>query len=354
MPSSTLSRRSLLGAAAAVVGAVADVDADAAAKRWAAWPPAGFARLSIPGKVVRATRPDSFQANGAYPTAEAAEALLVAALTNLTGKATLREAMATLIHKDDVVAIKPNGIAGRKTMKMASNVELIAAVCRAVIDVGVPPEKITIYEQYRDFLFATRCITDRETLAPAPELPVGVRLAVHLNKVADMSELAVGGILTKFVTAFTSASAVINIGQMKDHSICGFTGALKNITHGSCINPHAFHAHTASPQIAHLYSQEVVRSRLALHLMDAFQVIYDEGPIDVNPRRRVPHDSVYASTDPVALDVIGWEVIESFRKANGLPTLKQAGREPTYLRVAGELGLGIFDRGSIVLRELHV
>lgn len=352
MSPTSLTRRSLLGAAAAAVAGSAE--ADAGAKRWAARSPAGFTRLSIPGKVVRATRPDSRQANGAYPKPEAAQALLQAAMTGLTGKETLREAMAMVIHKDDVVAIKPNGIAGRKTMKMATSVELLAAVVQAVLDVGVPPEKITVYEQYRDFLFATRCITERETLKPAKEMPAGIRYAVHLNKDAEMGELAVGGVLTKFVTPFTSATAVINVGQMKDHSICGFTGAMKNITHGSCINPHAFHAHTASPQIAHLFSQEVVRTRVALHLIDAFQVIYDEGPIDMNPRRRVPHDSVYASTDPVALDVVGWELIEQLRKENGLPTLAQAGREPTYIRVAGDLGLGVFDRAAISLREIRV
>jgi uncharacterized protein (DUF362 family) len=350
MTSPSFSRRSLLGAAAAVAAGASD--ADAAAKRWAAKPPEGFERLSIPGKVVKATRPDSRQANGAYPKPEAAQELFAAAMTALTGKSSLREAMATLLHKDDVVAIKPNGIAGRKTMKMASSVELVAAVCRAVIDVGVPPEKITIYEQYRDFLFATRCITDKETLAPSPELPAGVRFAVHLNKETEMQDIVVGGVPTKFCKPFTSATAVINVGQMKDHSICGFTGAMKNITHGSCLNPHAFHAHTASPQIAHLYAQEVVRTRVALHVIDAFQVIYDEGPIDVNPRRRVPHDSVYVSTDPVALDVIGWELVEKLRKDNGLPTLQQAGREPSYIRVAGDLGLGVFERASISLREI--
>jgi hypothetical protein len=37
-----------------------------------------------------------------------------------------------------------------------------------------------------------------------------------------------------------------------------------------------------------------------------------------------------------------------------LPTLKDAGREPTYLRNAGELGLGVFDRARIRLREVQL
>jgi uncharacterized Fe-S center protein len=169
-----------------------------------------------------------------------------------------------------------------------------------------------------------------------------------------MDAIVVGGVATKYVTPFTAATAVINVSQVKDHSICGYTGAMKNITHGSNINPHDFHAHNASPQIAHLYAQEVVKSRVALHITDAFQVIYDEGPIDVNPRRRVPHEAIYAATDPVALDVVGWELVEKLRKENGLPTLAQAGREPIYLGMASQLGLGIAERQAISLREVRV
>jgi uncharacterized protein (DUF362 family) len=356
MSASNLSRRELLGVAAAAAAGTAAVatstEAESASRRWAAKPPKGFTRLAIPGKVVRVHRPGSLAENGAYPKPDAPPAMLEAAMVALTGKPTLREAFASVVHPDDVVAIKVNGISGRKTMKMATNVELVAAVARALLDVGVPAEKITVFEQYKEFLLATRCVTDLE-LTPAPQMPPGLRYTCHLNKEAEMEEFVVGTSATRYVTAFTSASVVINVTQMKDHSICGFTGAMKNITHGCNVNPHQFHAHTASPQIAHLYAQDVIKSRVALHLTDAFQVIYDEGPIDVNPLRRVPHESVYASTDPVALDVIGCEVIERLRKENGLPTLADAGRDPAYLRVAGELGLGVADRASISLRELR-
>ena len=66
------------------------------------------------------------------------------------------------------------------------------------------------------------------------------------------------------------------------------------------------------------------------------------------------HEALYASTDPVALDVIGWNLIENLRKENNLPTLKAAGREPSYLKAAAELGLGIFDTNKIRLRDVKV
>jgi uncharacterized protein (DUF362 family) len=332
--------------------ASATVAAPAEAKSWAARPPKGFQRLSIPGKVVRVHKKGSMQPGGVYPTQAAARAMLERAMTELTGKATVADAFKQFVHPDDVVAIKPNGIAGRKTMKMAANKEVVLEVVKGVMAAGVPAERITIYEQYRDFLFATRCITDKQTLALAPEFPAGVKTAVHLNKKATMDSITVGGIATKYVTAFTDASVVINVTQVKDHGICGYTGAMKNITHGSNINPHDFHKHNASPQIAHLFAQQVVKSRMALHIADAYQVIYDEGPIDKNPRRRVLHESIYASTDPVAIDVIGWKAVEKLRAENGLPTLKDAGREPTYLKVASQLGLGLYDDKQIRFRDV--
>jgi uncharacterized protein (DUF362 family) len=167
-----------------------------------------------------------------------------------------------------------------------------------------------------------------------------------------MAEIRVLGIRTKFVRPLTEATAVINVALIKDHSICGYTGCLKNMTHGSTINPHDFHAHNASPQIAALYAQDVMKSRVRLHITDGFKLIYDQGPLDKNPERRVPHDAVYATTDPVAMDIIGWGEVEKWRKNKNLPTLAKAGREPTYIRVAGELGLGVADKEQIRMREV--
>ena len=44
---------------------------------------------------------------------------------------------------------------------------------------------------------------------------------------------------------------------------------------------------------------------------DAYKITYEGGPLDKYPERRIPHGAVYASTDPVALDTVGWNVIEA-------------------------------------------
>jgi uncharacterized protein (DUF362 family) len=348
--SSTLSRRTFLGglAAGAAIPILGVSDASAAGSL-AARPPAGFVPWSIPGKIVKVSKSNTLQANGLWPTEAAAKLMLERAMAELTGKSNMGEAFGKLIHKDDKVAIKPNGIARNA---MASNKELILEIVRGVMAAGVPASNIVIYEQYPSFLAGTR-VADRAGVMD-PAFPAGITAVVHENKDATMPEIKVMGIGTKFARAFTEATAVINVAMIKDHSICGYTGAMKNITHGTCINPHAFHAHNASPQIAELYAQDVVKSRVRLHITDAWKLIYDEGPLDKNKARRVPHEAVYVSTDPVALDVIGWNVVEQWRRDNNLPTLRDAGREPTYIKVAADLGLGVFDKNRISLREVNL
>jgi uncharacterized protein (DUF362 family) len=349
-------RHFLLGGAVATAGLfAADLEAAQAAEsnRWIAKPPPGFVPLSIPGKVVRVEKGGDFasmmQPNQLWPKAEVARATLERALTELTGAPNLTQALGKLIHKDDIVALKVNGIAGQKGGTAAFNFELVLPVVEGLIALGVKPSNITAFEQWPSFLLGTR------VGAPGHELPKGVKISFHSNRDAVMSEVAVfQGIKTKFVRQLTDATAVIDMTMMKDHSICGFTGAMKNMTHGQIINPQDHHAYNCNPQIAMLYNHPVLRSRVRLHIVDAFKIIYDEGPLDRNPKRRIPHGSVYVATDAVALDTIGWKVIEDSRKANGLKSLKTVGREPGYIRTAAELGLGVHDLNDLRLRSVLI
>jgi uncharacterized protein (DUF362 family) len=350
LPTNTLSRRTFLGASLATATLIGSTSSNAAGTGLAAHPPQGFVPLSIPGKIVKVTKSNTMQSNELWPTDGAAKLMLQRVMSELTGKADLGEAFAKFVHKDDKVAIKPNGIAGQKGATMATNRELILEVVRGVMAAGVPAANIVIYEQYPKFLEGTR-IWDRHTGFDAA-VPQGITAIVHENGDTTMSDITVAGIPTKFVRALTDATAIINLALIKDHGICGYTGCMKNITHGSMINPSAFHQHNASPQIAELYAQDIVRSRVRLHIVDGFKVIYDGGPLDKYAKRRVLHEAVYATTDPVAMDVIGWGVVEQWRRDNSLPSLTDVGREPSYIRIASELGLGVFDKNRISMREV--
>ncbi len=350
-----MNRRDFLTAGLTLTTAAALLHPDDAAaadipEQLIAHPPPGFVPLKREGVVSIVTAPgepkELMQDNRLWPKPGPAKAMLEAALCQLTGEKALTFALRRFIHPTDVVAIKVNGIAGPN---MATNFELILPLVEAVLAVGVPPDKLTVYEQYPSFLSGTR-VNVRSF-----KLPQGVKARFHSNKLATMKPLTVyEKIPTRYVRFLTEATAVINVSLIKDHTICGYTGALKNITHGSIVNPEYHHRHQADPQIAVLFAHPIVQSRVRLHITDGFKKIYDGGPLDKQPYRRILHGSVHAATDPVALDVIGAEIIDETRVAHRLPTLAKVGRHPKYIASAGRLGLGVAERERITVERVVV
>jgi uncharacterized protein (DUF362 family) len=308
----------------------------------AAQPPAGFSPMSAPGVVVRVKKSGCLEANGLFPKADDAKEMLRRAMQELTGKADLIEAVKLFIHPQDRVCVKVNGIAQQN---MATNKELVVPFVQAMVDSGVPGANITLLEQYPGFFQATRI--------RAKDLPQGVGISWHSNNDATMDWRPVAnGRRCKFVRVLTESTALVNFGLIKDHSIQGYTGALKNMTHGCNVNPQDFHDRHDSPQIAILASQDVLRSRLRLCVYDGFKLMAHGGPLWKQPQYVIPHESVYASTDPVAIDSIGWGEVEKARAGFGLKSLKDEGREPAYIRFAEGLGSGIADRSKITLRDV--
>jgi uncharacterized protein (DUF362 family) len=340
------SRRGFLGAAAAAA-AVATVlrPASAFAKSpdLAARAPAGFVPLSAPGTVVKVQKSGCLEANGIYPKPDDAKAMLQRAMQELTGKSDLVEAVKLFVHPEDRVCVKVNGIAQQN---MATNKELVLPFLEAMVAAGVPAANISVLEQYPGFMNGTRI--------HAKNVPAGVSVVWHSNKDATMDWRDIPGTQrhTKFVRTLTESTALINFALIKDHSICGYTGALKNMTHGCNVNPQDFHDHHASPQIAILSAQDVLRTRIRLNIADGFKIMAHGGPLYKHPEYIVPHEAVYVSTDPVAIDQIGWGLVEKARTKFGLKSLTDEGRPPAYIRAAADLGVGIADPSKITLREV--
>jgi uncharacterized protein (DUF362 family) len=320
--------------------------APAAPVSYAAKPPTGFVPMSQPGKIVKVAKAGSLQKNGLYPDPAAAKAMLEKAMLTFTGEKTLGAAFKKFVHKDDKVVVKLNGIA--KGKKFGTNKELVDVILQGVLDSGVPAEQIVVLEQYGSFLAGTRVAQDN--------VPKGVTCKIHNNNDMGTPPIAImdgkQAIMTRFAKALMEATAVINVSLIKDHAICGYTGCLKNMTHGCIDVPHNHHGHHASPQIAKLYAHEAIKSRVRLHITDGYKIMYDGGPVEVVAF--VPHEAVYVTTDPVAMDVLGWELVDKTRKEKGLKSLKDAGREPAYIATAADLGLGVGDRSKLVIKDVTI
>ncbi|SYZ73101.1 conserved hypothetical protein [Candidatus Zixiibacteriota bacterium] len=144
----------------------------------------------------------------------------------------------------------------------------------------------------------------------------------------------------------------INVPVLKDHSVAGLSGGMKNM-YGGINNPNKYHDNNCDPFVAHVSNLEPIKKKNRLTAMDAVHLQYNGGP-GYNSRFVADYNGIIISDDPVAADRVGLEIIEHFRRINNLPTLEKSGRPVRYLKTAQEIGLGSSDLTKIEIQALLV
>ncbi len=140
----------------------------------------------------------------------------------------------------------------------------------------------------------------------------------------------------------------INIPVLKDHSIAGISGCLKNMF-GAINNPNKYHGNNCDPYAADISCLEPLRTKNRLAVIDAVKVQYQGGP-GYDSRHMGIYGGIIIASDPVAADRIGLEIVENFRRENSLPPLEKTGRPVRYLETAERNGLGTAGRDKIDLQ----
>jgi uncharacterized protein (DUF362 family) len=106
----------------------------------------------------------------------------------------------------------------------------------------------------------------------------------------------------------------------------------------------------------------VIRNKTVLHILDGVKGVYHGGP-GARPQFVWEHHTLYFATDPVALDHLGWEVIDAKRVSVGMKRLVEdtpdefstfVHRQPEHVEIAGALGLGEWERTKIDVRQLKL
>ncbi|HIA02535.1 MAG TPA: DUF362 domain-containing protein [Myxococcales bacterium] len=272
------------------------------------------------------------------------------ALKHFSGKRTVVKAWRDFIHPSDTVGIKLNCLA---SPNLGTSPAMVHAIVRGLQALGIPNERIILYEQYKDQLVR------RGSGFALNDDPGKGPIVMHLG---EKSHLTDGGLIGYEKTAskhhsgpshysnmLKHCSALINVPVIKDHSLAGVTVAMKNMTHGNINNPHHYHKHDCNPQIADIYDHPLIKDKVRLTVCDGLRVLYDGGPQD-NNRFKVLHNRIYVTTDAVALDSWGFEIIEELRKKHGKPSLHERHPTGSYLARAEKLGLGVADRKKIELK----
>jgi uncharacterized protein (DUF362 family) len=232
------------------------------------------------------------------------------------------EAWKQVVRPGEVVGLKVNCLGGRGN---ATHPELVEAITERLREAGIT--EIVIWErQNSDLEHARFKIVERgsglrcfgnDTLGFEDDLSIfgqaGSRICHTLTQVCD---------------------AVINLPVLKDHGIAGVTLALKSMF-GAIHNPNKYHSNAGDPYVADVNMLAPIRQKLRLHICDGLNAQYEGGP-SFMPQWMWPFNGLLVARDPVALDYVGWKIIEEKRGQARMPPLREMKREPTYIATAAD------------------
>jgi uncharacterized protein (DUF362 family) len=244
----------------------------------------------------------------------------------------------------DVIGLKVNGLAGPG---MSTRAEVVHAVSGLLNEAGRPPKKQIIWDRFDRELAALGFKVNTKGSGPlcfgTDHRGVGYSRSL-------VSKGKVGGLLSKVLVDY--CDKIINIPVLKDHGIAGITCALKN-HYGSIHNPNKYHDNACDPYIADLNGLEQIRSKQRLIVVDALKVQYNGGPA-YHPQWAADYGGILLGDDPVAIDAVGYKIIEELRMNSGLGTLKGSRREPIYIKRSADYGLGAADINKIEMVNLTI
>jgi uncharacterized protein (DUF362 family) len=233
------------------------------------------------------------------------------------------EAFQKVVKPGEVVGLKVNCLSGYGS----TNIILVDAIVERLKEAGIRKSDIIVWDRLsRDLEDGGFKIQDQKNKVRY----IGNELLGFNN------DLQVYGAVASLVcnTIVRECDCIINLPLLKDHSIAGLTMSLKNMF-GAIHNPNKYHLNTGDPYIADVNMLPSIRNKVRIHICDAIEAQYEGGP-SFMPHWRWSMNSLLLSIDPVALDYLGWQIIDAKRMEMGLKSLKDVGREPNYISTAAD------------------
>jgi uncharacterized protein (DUF362 family) len=247
-------------------------------------------------------------------------------LRELTSESTAKEGLRHYFSPKDRIGLKVNCLAGR----MASTHPEMAMVTAELLKrMEVKPKDIVIWDrssyELKEVGFPLNADGDDVLCFGTDAQGVGYSrdLINHKN---------IGSLLSRIMEEVTNVQ--INLPVLKDHSLSGITCSLKN-SFGAIHNPNKYHQTGCDPYIADLNTVPQIKNQNKLVICDALRVQFNGGP-SYHRQWAENFGGIILGDDAVAVDFIGYQIIEEMRNKNGLPTLEKAGRKPEHIFTAAD------------------
>lgn len=342
--------------------------------------PADSKKLGIPGpyrgRVVGVEHPGSI-VSGRYQR-EPVRDMMRKGMMELTGAPGWVDAWRVFFQPGDVVGIKVNPVGQPYVISSAEVFQEIVAGLEAA---GVKRQDIFAYDRYRDqFLsggfqkwlpdgvrwgFATGQYDKLQLDMDGYDPDVYVEMALVSEKANPANPHHRRSYAAKFLTK--QVNKMVNLGVLKHHQSAGVTIALKNLSHGLVNNVERSHVTSSNNACGYfipaVVDLPVVRQKVVLNVIDGVIGAYHGGPGRKVGKYMWEHKTLYFATDPVAVDRIGWNLIDDKRAQAGMQPLLSAPpdadsvfvrMQPEHVEIAGLLGLGESDEEKIDLKKFKL
>ncbi len=410
-----------------------------------------------PGRVIEVHHPGSVRPDNSV-CAEAVKTMMDRGMCQLTDAGHPVEAWRRFFQPGDIVGIKVNPV-GRKPkpgelgrrprcLGAISSPEVLLEVVRGLKSAGVKAQDIIVFERYAEefvdagyehvmreremdgvrwFASAVRYDNrqvdiegfDTGRADCSPELARHVvgydpDVFAHMGFAAPQHDPKDDRRFRSHLSVIVSRliNKLVTIPVLKDHRSAGVTLALKNLSHG--LNNNVARSHLSNitrrdgsvsgPNQCNTFIPTAVahhrtRQKATLHILDGLIGVYEGGPGNWNKTWGTwQHQALFFATDPVAMDHVGWDIIDAKRAREGWPPVARMGllqdtpaaklstqltalaaggnlqtatlavggdnllggretevfdrRQPEHVILAGEIGLGVFDARQIEHRRI--
>ncbi|MGH7977562.1 MAG: hypothetical protein ACREDS_02580 [Limisphaerales bacterium] len=297
------------------------------------------------------------------PNAAVVQSMVNRGITNLTGKKNVAEAWRSLVSTNDVVGIKVFSAAGEIS---GTRPAVVAAVIHGLLDAGLPPTNIIIWDRHADALRAAGFFKLAAQL--------GVRVAGAMETGYDPTNFylpdspVIGNLVwgdlefgkkgpevgkKSFVSKLVSRqiTKIISIAPLLNQEYAGTCGHLYSLALGSVDNTFRFEGDPDRLAVAvpEIYALPLLGDRVVLNITDALIAQYEGGARGLLQFSTVLNQ-LWFSRDPVALDTLAIKELDQRRRATGAPEFKP--NLELYANAA-LLQLGVNDPAKIHVEKLR-
>ena len=283
-----------------------------------------LAPASARAQVVTAHNPQAMVAF--KPTPEVVEEMVNQAITNFTRQPTVAAAWASLAGTNETIGIKVYTAPGSNTGTRPS---VAAAVIKGLLAAGTPTNRIIVWDRHESdlrragyFELAERFGIRVAGAAEAGYDPKTFYEAAMIGNLVfgdlEFGKKDEGAGKKSFVSKLVSQqmTKIINIAPVLNHNGAGVAGNLFSLALSSVDNTVRFEAAPArlATAVPEIYALPALGDRVVLNISDALICQY-EGEERSLLHYSVDLNEIRLSRDPVALDVLALQDLESSRKA---------------------------------------